>query len=239
MLRLFIGLSLFTSCIAQAADRDKPAPPPAEDPALKKQLEAIDARAGKIKDFTADFRQEKFTSLLKKPLVSSGTVRVSGTVIRWDTQKPEPAVLYSDGREVRMYYPDQTLLEIYTIGQRLGALASSPLPRLATLRKHFTLARSDGKSFQPPKDRQVLPLRLVPIDESLREHVQQIDVLLDVEAAHILELEMVDADGDRTHVNFSAVRLDTGIKPRDLELTVPEDTTVSRPLDLKETSEGD
>jgi outer membrane lipoprotein-sorting protein len=46
-----------------------------------------------------------------------------------------------------------------------------------------------------------------------------------------LELEIVDADGDRTHVTFSGCRLDTGIKPDDLKLDVPKDTTVSRPLE--------
>jgi outer membrane lipoprotein-sorting protein len=213
-------------------------PPKAQDPALNKQLEEIDARGAKIKDFTSDFRQEKFTALLKKPLVSSGVVRVSGPVIRWDTKQPETEVLYSDGKEVRMYYPAQKLLEIYAIDQRLGELASSPLPRLQTLREHFTMEKSDGKRFHPPKDRQVLPLRLVPREEALRQHVDEVDVLLDVTAAHILELEIVDADGDRTHVTFSGFKLDTGVTPDDLKLTVPAGTIVSRPLEGKREQAG-
>jgi outer membrane lipoprotein-sorting protein len=60
-----------------------------------------------------------------------------------------------------------------------------------------------------------------------------VDVLLDVTAAHILELEIVDADGDRTHMTFSGVRLDTGVTPDDLKLSVPAGTTVSRPLEGK------
>lgn len=211
---------------------DKPAPAK-EDAALAKQLDDIDARAARIKDFTADFLQEKFTALLKKPLVSGGEVRVSGPIIRWDTRRPEPAVLLSDGREVRMYYPAQKLLEVYPIDQRLGDLAASPLPRLGALREHFSVERSDAQSFHPPKGRAVLPLKLTPRDDALREHVDHVGVLLDVEAAHILELEITDADGDRTHVTFSGIRLDTGVRPADLELTVPADTTVSRPLDVK------
>jgi outer membrane lipoprotein-sorting protein len=231
---LLLGLCTTLSVVAA---EDKP-PADREDPALAKQLEDIDARAAKIKDFTSDFRQEKFTAVLKKPLISTGRVRVSGTVIRWDTQKPEPAVLFSDGREVRMYYPGQKLLEVYTIDQRLGDLAASPLPRLSTLRQHFTIQRADGKAFKPSKDQRALALRLVPRDESLKEHVERVDVLLDTEAAHIVELEITDADGDRTHVTFSDVRLDTGVKPADLALNLPADTTVSRPLDVKEPSDG-
>jgi hypothetical protein len=131
-----------------------------------------------------------------------------------------------------MYYPSQKLLEIYAIDRRLGDLASSPLPRLKALREHFTLERSDGARFHaPPKDRQVLPLKLVPREEALRQHVDEVDVLLDVTAAHILELEIVDADGDRTHVTFSGFKLDAGVTPDDLKLRVPAGTTVSRPLE--------
>jgi outer membrane lipoprotein-sorting protein len=226
---------LLTACLLLVlAGRAFAEPAKPEDPALAKQLEEIDARGGKIKDFTSDFRQEKFTALLKKPLVSAGMVRVSGPVIRWDTKEPEAQVLYGDGKEVQMYYPSQKLLEVYAIDQRLGDLASSPLPRLKALREHFTMERSDGKRFHtPPKDRQVLPLRLVPREEALRQHVEEVHVLLDVTAAHILELEIVDADGDRTHVTFSGFQLDTGVTPDDLELTVPAGTTVSRPLEGK------
>src|SRR5688572_14422969 len=96
-LMLVLALGAHALC---APESTKPTTRPAEDPALTKQLESIDARAAKVKDFTADFVQEKFTTLLKKPLVSSGQVRVSGPVIRWDTRKPEAAVLYSDGNEV-------------------------------------------------------------------------------------------------------------------------------------------
>jgi outer membrane lipoprotein-sorting protein len=229
-LTIFLAIA-FACATSHAADKPTTRP---QDPQLLKQLEDLDARAAKIKDFTAEFTQEKFTALLKKPVVSSGVVRVAGSTIRWDTKKPSPAVLYSDGQEVRMYYPDQKLLEIYAIDQRLGELAASPLPRLKTLREHFSVERTNGKSFKPPKDRDVLALKLMPVEESLREHLDHVAVLLDVKSAHILEMEMVDADGDRTHVSVSNVRLDTDLKPADLKLNVPDDTTTSRPLDVKD-----
>ena len=238
MTRPILLLLCVLTGIARGAN-DPPPARPAEDPALKKQLEDIDARAARIKDFTSDFRQEKFTAMLKKPLVSSGTVRVSAASIRWDTRRPEPAVLFSDGRDVRMYYPGQQLLEVYPIDRRLGDLASSPLPKLNTLREHFTLERAEPGTFRPREGRKSLPLRLIPIDEAIREHVEEVRVLLDIEAAHILELEVIDADGDRTRVTFQNVRLDTGINPAELALSVPEGTTVSRPLEGKDGSEPD
>lgn len=231
--RMLLLLPVLAGVTWAGAEEEPPARP-AEDRALKSQLEEIDAHAARIKDFTARFRQQKFTALLKKPLVSSGTVRVSGPVIRWDTREPEPAVLFSDGKDVRMYYPGQKLLEIYPIDQRLGDLAASPLPKLETLRENFTVQRAEPGTFPEQDAHRSLPLRLIPIEEALREHVDEVRVLLDPEAAHILELEVVDADGDRTRISFEDVRLDTGLQSDDLALRVPEGTTVSRPLDAAE-----
>jgi outer membrane lipoprotein-sorting protein len=228
---LLIACVLSVTAAALNAEDAPPPERPPEDPGLTKQLDAIDAKAGKIKDFTADFRQEKFTALLKKPLVSKGRVRVGGASIRWDTREPEPAVLFSDGKDVRMYYPGQRLLEIYPIDQRLGDLAASPLPKLKTLREHFSIGRAEPETFPKADASKSVALRMIPLDEAIREHVDEIRVLLDSEAAHILELEILDADGDRTRITFEDVRLDTGIKSADLALTVPKGTTVSRPLE--------
>src|SRR5689334_19669200 len=110
-----------------------------EDPGLRARLDDIDRRAGEVRDLTARFEQQKFTALLKKPLVSSGRVRTKGHVVRWDTEVPEPAVLHSDGREIRMFYPRQHVVEVYPIDKRITDLAASPLPRLAALREHFRI----------------------------------------------------------------------------------------------------
>ncbi len=202
------------------------------DAALDVRLEEIDARGARIKDFAATFRQEKVTSLLKEPLISTGTVRVTGATVRWDTQHPEPAVLYSDGREVKMYYPRQAALEVYPIDQRIGDLASSPLPRLEALRRHFKIREIPLKDFSDGNDdtRQIA-LRLEPSEESLKEHVDCVNVLLDVRGAYILKLETIDADGDRTVVRFQDVKLNAGMKEAELALFLPPGIKVTRPLE--------
>ena len=206
---------------------------PAQDPELAKRLEAIDQRGSKIQDFTATFRQDKFTALLRKPLLSTGTVRVKGSSVRWDTEKPEPVVLFSDGKEFRMYYPQQKALEIYPIDGRLSDLAASPLPRLQTLREHFTIQEIPAKELagKGRDTTNLIALELTPKDESLAEHIDAVRVLLDAGAAHIITVETLDADGDRTLITFDGVRLNTGLEERELALTVPQGTKVSRPLE--------
>jgi outer membrane lipoprotein-sorting protein len=210
-----------------------PGPVRAQDPKLAALLDDIDLRAGKIPDLAGRFRQEKHTALLKKPLVSSGRIRMKGAVVRWDTETPEPAVLYSDGREIRMYYPRQSVVEVYPIDRRLSDLAASPLPRLAALREHFkieSLSR-DQRPADERDDANRVALRLVPSDEFLAQHVDEVRVTLDARSACVVRVEMFDADGDRTLIRFSDVKIATGMKDSDLELVVPAGTKVSRPLD--------
>jgi outer membrane lipoprotein-sorting protein len=207
-----------------------------EDSALRARLDDIDRRAGEVRDLTARFEQQKFTALLKKPLVSSGRVRMKGSVVRWDTEVPEPAVLHSDGREIQMFYPRQRVVEVYPIDKRITDLAASPLPRLAALREHFRIDAADPAA-RPARGGgdgnkiEHVSLRLTPTDPFLKEHVDQVLVVLDAAAACVLSVEVDDADGDRTVIRFADVKLNAGLKDADVALAVPPGTKESRPLE--------
>lgn len=209
------------------------AKPQAAEGKLSAVLEDVDRRAGRAADLAGRFRQEKHTALLKKPLVSAGRIRMKGPVVRWDTESPEPAVLYSDGREIRMYYPRQLTVEVYPIDRRLSDLAASPLPRLAILRQHFKIEALPRKDVVKTEQDQtsLVHLRLTPIDALLAEHVEEVHVTLDVHTACVTRVEMFDTDGDRTVIQFTDVKTNTGIKDADLDLALPAGTKVSRPLD--------
>lgn len=220
--------------ISLPAAADVPAKP---DPALEAKLADIDTRAGKIQDYTARFEQQKYTALLRKPLVSSGVVKVLGPVVRWDTEKPDPAVLHADGAEVKLYYPKQKLVEVYPIDKRMTDLAASPLPRLATLRQHFSFEpmqpaamKADAGALADGDDR--VAVRLRPTGDFLKQHLSEVRVLLDVKSAFMLCVVTVDKEGDRTVIRFSDARLNSGLKPADVAFTPPADARVSRPLDL-------
>jgi outer membrane lipoprotein carrier protein len=233
MIRLLftILVCLLTPSVILAA----PETTPAADPALEAKLADIDARAAKIEDFSGRFEQQKFTALLRKPLISNGTIRKVGPLIRWDTEKPEPSVLFSDGKEFRLYYPKQKLLEVYSLGQRMADLVASPIPRLQTLKGQFSIepldaatAKRDAPDLAGQPD--VVPVRLRPTEAFLKEHVREVRVLLDAKSARMLCVTTVDADGDRTVMRFTDVKINTGLKPADVQLNVPGDVKVSRPM---------
>jgi outer membrane lipoprotein carrier protein len=224
---LLVGAVLVTHRLARAAEPTGPTTDAAADRDLSARLDDIDRRAGRIKDLSAHFEQKKFTALLKKPLVSSGRVRMRGALVRWDTEAPEPAVLHADGHEIRMYYPRRREAEVYPLDRRLTDLAASPLPRLSALRQHFSIERDPAAGDV----RGTVALRLTPTDEFLKEHVDRVLVRLDVASACVASVEVDDADGDRTLIAFSEVRLNSGVAAAEVDLSLPAGTKVSRPLD--------
>jgi len=231
----FVVLILLSFICCASLRAAAPASAPA-NPDFEKKLADIDTRAGKIQDFTARFEQQKFTALLRKPLLSSGTIRVVGALVRWDTEKPEPSVLYSDGKELKMYYPKQKLLEVYPIDRRMADLVASPIPRLAILKEKFSfepLPLEEATKDAPDlvEKPEMVAVRLRPTDAFLKEHVREVRVLLDGRSARMLCVTTVDADGDRTVMRFRDVRENAGVKPADVQLVVPADVKVSRPLE--------
>ncbi|MEA2709082.1 MAG: outer rane lipoprotein carrier protein [Phycisphaerales bacterium] len=235
--------SLFFCLIAPlllAADAPPTSRPAGVDSAVWQRMLDIDARAGKIEDLTADFEQQKFTAMLKKPLVSAGVVAVRGAGMLWQTRKPEPSVLQIDPREVRIYYPAQKTIEVYQVQQKLGQLAASPVPRLSVLREHFSFEPIAIAELGEKDDAKFFAVRMTPIDAELREHVEEVRVLLDAQRGLIVRLEMRDADGDRTHISFANVKTNVGLKDEDLRIAAPADVKITRPLAAVEggTQEG-
>ena len=97
-------------------------PPKGVDAALWARMVAVDTKAGKIIDLTADFEQQKFTQLLKKPMISTGTVHAKGTAMLWDTRTPEPTMMRVDESEVQILYPHQNTVEIYPLAGQWVAM---------------------------------------------------------------------------------------------------------------------
>jgi outer membrane lipoprotein-sorting protein len=223
-------LFLLVAAPMVAAEAGPTTQPGAPDPALWSKLTQIDARAAKIQSLSADFVQQKFTTLLTRPLVSSGTVKIRGTLIRWDTVKPEQSTLLLEPHEARIYYPAQKALEVYPLDQRMAELAASPLPRLDVLKKTFSFRELAAGELEKNADpSKYLALSLIPTDGALRQHVQEVRVLLNVPGGYLVKGELTDGDGDRTFLAFSKVHLNADVG--DLSLTVPPGTRVSRPLE--------
>lgn len=223
---------IFAAGLARAAPATLPAEPPSGiDKPLWARMKAVDAKAGQIVDLTADFEQHKYTPLLKKPMTSTGSVRAKDAAMLWDTRAPEPTMMRVDEKEVSLYYPNQKTIEIYPIAGQLSAMASSPVPRLAVLLEHFKFEPATDKDVGEEDARDRLVLRLTPVDDALREHVDHVIVLIDESHGFILTFNLIDADGERTVIRFSHVKINTNLDDARLRLSIPAGVKTVRPLE--------
>src|SRR4051794_3819975 len=76
---------LLLFCLVNTLFSQPTSVPVTTDPKLLERMVQIDQRVASIKDMVADFEQQKITPLLKKPLISKGTVRVLPTSMLWET----------------------------------------------------------------------------------------------------------------------------------------------------------
>jgi outer membrane lipoprotein-sorting protein len=205
---------------------------PTTEPALWTELTQLDEKVAKLDSVTADFEQRKFTPMLKKPLVSNGSIIAKGSTALWKTSKPSPTTMLVSSKEIRIYYPAQAIVEVYPVQGQLGALAASPLPRLDVLKQFFNFERDSAASLDASKtDADFLGVKLTPITDDLRQHVKQVRVLLDRKTGAIQLAENTDADGDRTVLVFSNLKMDTKLADDALKLELPAGTKETHPLD--------
>src|SRR4051794_26174391 len=122
---LFFVSLLIAVALAKAQATSAPTTAPATastelSDAFERQLASIDQRASKIQDLVADFVQEKHSPLLRKPLISRGSVKSKGATSLWETTEPEPTQMATDPQTLRLYYPQQKTIEEYPMRGRLG-----------------------------------------------------------------------------------------------------------------------
>lgn len=201
------------------------------DAGLKKELESLAEKLETIRDLAADFEEQKFSALLKKPLVSKGRMRVVGARSRWETISPKPSSMSVDPAEIRIYFPERSTMEVYPVDEKLRWLTIWPLPKLSVLVDRFFIERTPVAELGEV-DRGVtrLGLRLSPRDEALEQYLRRVDVVLNHATALVVRVEILDADGDRTVISFSNARPNSGLNEKDVELVVPPGTQTVRPL---------
>jgi outer membrane lipoprotein-sorting protein len=193
-------------------------------PDLHAELREIAERAANVKDVTVTFEQQRFTPLLKKPLISSGRVLIAGRRVRWETARPFPSVALMEEAELRIYYPQHKTLEVYPLDERLGELAASPLPRLDDLLERFEIHKLASE------DERQIGLKLTPRDPELRKHLASVTVRVDRRTGLASSVEWTDGSRERTAIAFTDARVNTGLDEAAMDLKISAGTKVVHPL---------
>ena len=182
---------------------------------LWERMKLVDARAGSIKDLSTGSSRRRPRRLLKKPIVSRGTLLARGATMLWKTQTPEATEMRIDQKQIELYYTSQKTVEIYAVQGAMRRIASSPIPRLAALLRQYSFTPAAPGAFGS-EEAKTLSLQMTPTAADIQEHVQSASVQIDETTGTIRTLIITDTDGDSSEVRFTEVKINSGIEEQAL-----------------------
>lgn len=193
-------------------------------------INQLDRGVARVTDLEAQFTQEKVSPILDQPLVSTGRVQVTPTLVRWETLGDDPTVMLVSEDQVQIYYPQLGVMEVYDVPAQARRFTLSPLARWSQLKKYF-LIEPQPQPAQPPDDPpSSVVLRMVPKLDKLRRFVVEAMVRVDLASALAQKAVVCDPDGGRVVIEFSHIKTNQGLGDDQLRLVVPPSTEIRRPL---------
>ncbi len=173
----------------------------------------------KMKDFSADLLQEKKISLLKEKVISKGKIRFKKPDrIFIEFFHPEASQMAYDGKTFLLYFKEEKMAERYQIQgnpvvERYLLFSKDPFQERMAQWKIV----EDRESF--------LVMEILPkvkdaffVKTSMR--ISKKDWI-------ITGMEMVEKNGDTTTLQYSNIKVNTGVSDSDFEIRLPKDVKVT------------
>jgi len=215
-MRVFIYgilLAFALMCVARSA--------PLPETELKNLLAAIRQN----RTTQADFQEERVIRLMKKPVLSSGTVSFQPpNKFRREVKGNSPSITVSDGRELWIYYPNFKSAERYPLGK------GSPLDAtVAAINSALNLENIETSfNISATKTGNGSELQLLPRTAAMKRVFQKLDLRIS-EKFRVEQTDMLLPNGDRIVTRYSN-QTRAPIPPSTFEFKLPSGTEVTTPL---------
>src|SRR5215475_4579150 len=173
----------------------------------------------------ADFQEERVIRLMKKPVVSSGTVWFQPpNKFRREVKGSSPSVSVSDGRDLWIYYPNFKSAERYALGK------GSPLDATVTAINSALNLENIESSFNvsATKSDNGHELALLPRTAAMKRVFQKLDLQINSEF-RVARTDMLLPNGDRIVTTYLNQRR-AAIPASTFEFKPPAGTQVTTPL---------
>src|ERR1700746_1250983 len=147
----------------------------------------------------ADFQEERVIRLMKKPVVSSGTVWFqTPNKFRREVKGNSPSMTVSDGRELWIYYPNFKSAERYPLGK------GSPLDAtVAAINSALNLENIEASfNISATKNDNGHELALLPRTAAMKRVFQKLDLQINSES-RVSRTDMLLPNGDRIVTTYS------------------------------------
>ena len=194
---------------------------PISDSELKNLLAAIRQN----RTTQADFQEQRVIRLMKKPVVSSGTVWFQPpNKFRREVKGNSPSVTVSDGRELWIYYPNFKSAERYPLGK------GSPLDAtVAAINSALNLENIETSfNISATKSDTGHELALLPRTAAMKRVFQKLDLRIN-DKFRVEGTDMLLPNGDRIVTTYSK-QTRAPIPPSTFEFKPPPGTEVTTPL---------
>jgi outer membrane lipoprotein carrier protein len=173
----------------------------------------------------ADFQEERFLRLMKKPVVSSGKVWFQPpNKFRREVKGNSPSLTVSDGHQLWIYYPNFKSAERYSFGKR------SPLDSvIAAINSALNLEDVDNTfAINATKIDNGYDLELTPRTPSMKRVFQKLNLRIN-DNLRAERTEMLQLNGDRIVTSYSN-QTRIPLPASTFEFTPPPGTDVTTPL---------
>ncbi len=147
----------------------------------------------------ADFQEQRVIRLMKKPILSSGTVWFQPpNKFRREVKGNSPSVTVSDGRQLWIYYPNFKSAERYPLGK------GSPLDSTVTAINSALNLENIENTFQinATKNDKGYELTLLPRTGSMKRVFQKLDLRIN-DNLRVERTDMLLPNGDRIVTTYS------------------------------------
>ena len=194
---------------------------PLSDSELKNLLAAIRQN----RSTQADFQEERVIRLMKKPVLSSGTVWFQPpNKFRREVKGNSPSVTVSDGRQLWIYYPNFKSAERYPLGK------GSPLDAtVAAINSALNLENIETSfNVSATKSDNGHELALQPRTAAMKRVFQKLDLRINSEF-RVERTDMLLPNGDRIVTTYSN-QTRAPIPASTFEFKPPSGTEVTTPL---------
>jgi outer membrane lipoprotein carrier protein len=173
----------------------------------------------------ADFREERAIRLMKKPILSSGTIWFQPpNKFRREVKGNSPSVTVSDGRQLWIYYPNFKSAERYPLGK------GSPLDStVAAINSALNLENIEN-TFQidATKTDKGYELALIPRAPSMKRAFQKLDLSIN-DNLRVERTNMLLPNGDRILTTYSN-QTRAPVPASTFDFKPPPGTEVTTPL---------
>src|SRR5437762_2189571 len=173
----------------------------------------------------ADFQEQRVIRLMKKPILSSGTIWFQPpNKFRREVKGNSPSVTVSDGRQLWIYYPNFKSAERYPLGK------GSPLDStVAAINSALNLENIEN-TFQITaiKSDKGYELTLLPRASSMKRVFRNLDLRIN-ENLHVERTDMLLPNGDRIVTTYSN-QTRAPVAASSFEFKPPSGTEVTTPL---------